>query len=221
MVDKIPANNKIFRAFFIDYRTISEVSKELYGKKRIGFVSDYFKRWNDLKYLDEKHITIDKKSSKGKEFTQAFTGYRLNLKPYLRHVKESSNINFNNREKDILNYIFSFKKVREMVCKHADLFEGITIFLERAFLYKTDLDWPHRISQFFRKAYFVKNKKCIKLDFDIYIDRLKEIEEFEKVSHGIFNQLKDKIKVISSFAEQDYFDLTTQTELRKYQYMPN
>ena len=210
MIDKTPANSKIAKTFFIDYRTISDVSQELYGKKRIGFVSNYFKTWNDLKYLDDKHITIDKKSSKGKEFTQAFTGYRLNLNPYFEYIKsklkmpkkqklkrvgwlweraneemkkepefkkdmedllnELGEKELNKTEKEIINYIFSFKEVREIVCRNDKLMEGITAFLERIFFYKTELDWPHNLSHFFRKGFFIKNKSYFKVTEEIYID---------------------------------------------------
>ncbi len=220
MTDKSPADRKIAKAFFIDFKTISDVSRELYGKKRVGFVSDHFKKWNNHGYFDEKHVTIDKTSNKGKTFTQSFTGFRLNLKPYFEYIKEKANVSFNKVEREILEFIFSYKIVREIICRHSDLFEGTTIFLERTFLYKTDLDWPHGVNQFFRKAYFVKNKKLIKIDLDMYTDKMKMIDDFEKTSNNIFNRIRDKIKVISSFTEQDYFDLTTETDLRKYQYMP-
>ncbi len=36
-----------------------------------------------------------------------------------------------------------------------------------------------------------------------------------------FRKLRTKIKIISNFSDQDYFNLTITNDLRKYQYMPS
>jgi len=135
-------------------------------------------------------------------------------------LEEYNETEFNDIEKKILTYIFSFKRVRKIIYKNENFFEGVTHFLERIFFYKTNNDWPHRISHFFREGFFIKDKSYVKVTQESYTDRLKEIKEFEKISFRYFIRLRNKIKLISNFSDQDYFDLTVHTSLRKYQYMP-
>jgi len=143
------------------------------------------------------------------------------LKLTKKEMEAYQEVAFTDIEKEILDYIFSFKEVREIIIKDEDLFRGIIHFLERIFFYETENDWPHRINHFFRKWFFTKNKRYLKVTKEIYFSRLKEIKEFERISHGSFNKLSTKIKLISNFNDEDYFNLTVNTELRKYQYMPS
>lgn len=142
-------------------------------------------------------------------------------KPTEKKIAEYKETEFDKVEKEILEYIFSFKEVKEIVNKNDDLIQGIIRFLERIFFYETDTDWPHRINHFFRKGFFIKNKSYVKLTKKRYLDKIEEIREFEKISFRHFRKLRNKIKLISDFSDQDYFDLTVDTSLRKYQYMPS
>ena len=47
------------------------------------------------------------------------------------------------------------------------------------------------------------------------------MSEFERVSLTIFKKLRNKIRIISNFSDEEFFDLTVKTPLRKYQYMPS
>lgn len=136
-------------------------------------------------------------------------------------IKEYKENEFNDIEKSILEYIFSFEEVRKIVNQNKNLIQGIISFLERIFFYETDNDWPHRINHFFRKGFFIKDKSHFEVTQEIYLERIKEIEEFEKISFKHFRRLRNKIKLISNFSDQDYFNLIVDTSLRKYQYMPS
>ncbi len=136
-------------------------------------------------------------------------------------IKEYKETEFNEIEKKILEYIFSFKEVRKIVDKNENLIQGIILFLERIFFYETDNDWPHRINHFFRKGFFIKDKSHFKVTKEMYFDKLKEIKKFEEISFKYFRRLKNKIKLISKFNDQDCWDLIVNTSLRKYQYMPS
>ncbi len=237
-VIRTPNEHRIAKELFRDYTTSTAISKKLYpwvfsskakiGKsKNLGVVSKVFSDIQKTGFLESKKIFINKKYKNGKTYTQTFLGYRLNLNIFYEYSKDKfkdrkSKFNqFNVVEKNILNYIFSFQEVREIVTKYENLFDGITSFLERIFFYKSDTDWPHKISDFFRKGFFVKNKKYIKLNSDILVDRFKEIEEFERISHNYFENLKLKIAFLINFTDKDYYNLTINDGLRKYQYMPS
>ncbi len=157
--------------------------------------------------------------------------------------KELKDTEFNDVEKEILNYIFSFRETREIACKSKDLFEGITNVLERIFFYQSWADSDESIKTYFMKGFFIKNKekyikrekrawrefkKRIKGDKearrrfekrDREKDCIDKIREFQITSTSYFNKLKQKIQIISNFGDVDYWNLIVKTELRKYQYM--
>ena len=130
-------------------------------------------------------------------------------------LKELQEKEFNKIEKEILEYIFSFKEMRKIGCKDTDLFRGITRVLERIFFYQTLFDEKDALYHYFRKGFFVKNKK--------YIGEINGNKErfikFNSISRGHFEKLKKKIELITDFSEEKYFRFMANSELRKYQYM--
>ena len=231
-------DHRIAKELFRDYTTSAAISRKLYpwafshkakiGKsKNLGVVSKVFSNLQKADFLESKTIFIEKKRKNGTDYTQSFPGYRLNLNIFYEYSKDkfrdrkSKFKGFNIVEKRILEYIFSFSEVRDIIARYDNLFDGITSFLERVFFYKSDTDWPDKISDFFRKGFFVKNKKYLKLTSDIVLDRFREIEEFEKISRFYFRNLRFKIEKLINFTDKDYFNLTINESLRKYQYMPS
>lgn len=221
-------NNKMINAFkilkpnFVDELEVSNEKKFPFEGKsyriNLNFYFEYVKnklsisKKKKLKKIDWMAERASPKVKKTKRFQKGAE------KEFSSELSEKE---FNETERKIINHIFDFREVREIVCKHENLIEGITAFLERIFLYGTQMDWPHNLSHFFRKRFFIRNQNYFKVTPEIYMDRLKEIEKFEKVSYGYFRKLGNKIKIISNFSDEEYFDLTTKTSLRKYQYMPS
>ncbi|MBS3075786.1 hypothetical protein J4429_04995 [Candidatus Pacearchaeota archaeon] len=140
--------------------------------------------------------------------------FKRKEEPTKEELKEYSEPKFTKIEKEILEHIFSFKKVREIVCNHNSILQGMVSFLERIFFHKSILDDVF-ISSYFGKSFFIKNK--------MYVKKWKSREEkffnFHKAINKNFHKLFIKIKIVSNFSAQEYFDLIVKTELRKYQYI--
>lgn len=128
---------------------------------------------------------------------------------------------FNEIEKEILNYIFSFKELRKIACKDSNLFSGITRVLERIFFYNSPFLDNYPLASYFRKGFFIKNKKYIRLTTENYLDKLSEIKNFERTSNEYFINLMKKIQIITDFSDENYFRFMAKSTLRKYQYMPS
>src|SRR3989344_1299197 len=140
VIMKTPVENAIAKEFFIDFTNTTLISRKLYPKsgfkKNHRSVSRYVSEWNKKGYLEKGRITIDKINKRGTEYTQAIPTLKLNLNFYFDYVKDNlKKDNLNSIERKILNYIFSFKEVREIVCKSNSLIEGINSFLRRIFLF--------------------------------------------------------------------------------------
>src|SRR3989344_6604014 len=119
---KTSVENKIAKEFFIDFSNTTLVSRKLYPysefKKNHRSVSRYASRWNKSGYLEKGRIILDKINEGGTKYTQVIPSFKLNLNFYFDSVNNIlGKNNFNSIEKKILNYIFSFKEVREIVYK--------------------------------------------------------------------------------------------------------
>jgi len=123
---------------------------------------------------------------------------------------------FNSIEKEIINYIFSFKEVRKVVCKYNNLYNGILNFLERLFLYHQGSS-DQSLGEVYVIGFFINNK-------DKYIEKVddkeKQIEKFWDVVIDCMQKLMNKLNDISDFNTLDYMDLRFKTSISKYCGLP-
>jgi len=218
---KTEVENNIAKKFFIDYSNTTNVSKELYPyalfKKNHRSVSRYFSIWNKAGYLENKRISKSKINKKGKKYSQLITTYRLKLDFYLDYAKERlGKENFNYVEKKILNYIFSFKDIREIICQYDNLIEGITAFLERIFLSRSNSEFDEILGLQFIKGFFVRNKRFMKKCEDLE----KQFEEFWKVSIKYADDLLYKINLLTKFDDKKYQKIMFESPISKYYNLP-
>jgi len=93
-----------FRQFFSDWRTVREVSKNLYPNstsKTIPLVSKYFNEFRRLGYLEEKMIEEPVKRGK-QEYHMKTRKFRGTLKPFLEYAKAEKKIGFESLEGKML-----------------------------------------------------------------------------------------------------------------------
>ena len=104
---KIVANGRgedCFRQFFSDWRTVREVSKNLYpnsASKTIPLVSKYFNEFRRRGYLEEKMIEEPVKRGK-QEYARKTRKFRGTLKPFLEYAKAEKKVVFESLEGKML-----------------------------------------------------------------------------------------------------------------------
>ena len=143
--------SKIFRLYFLKERSQEEIKKilrEEYMKEHRGkrinsdslnnLVSGYTSGWIKLRYINSRKVKL--KEPKSKSHPYEFR-YSSNINFYFEYAKSKlGGKEFHQLIKGILNYIFSFKEVREIASRHDNLIYGITSFLARIFLSKSILE---------------------------------------------------------------------------------
>jgi hypothetical protein len=97
------------------------------GSGNSNKIVEGFKSWKKCNFLEISESKEPRKGKGGGTYDYKGKLYRLNLNPFF----ESSNKKFTEGEKDLINFIFTFKESRETVCKYDNLIQGINIFLER------------------------------------------------------------------------------------------
>lgn len=208
--------NRIAKEFFITFNNTVPVSNKLYPngkfKKNARSVSRYFSKWNKSGYLRYKRIIRDKTNKKGTKYFQTINTYKLNLNFYFDYAQEIlKSEKFNSTEKKILNYIFSYNEVRQIVCKQDKLIQGINDFLSRTFL-SMDISDEDILGLDFIKGFLVKNKRYLKK----YKDVESQYREFWKISIDYGDKLRNKVSILSNFSEEDYRELKFKSQIRKY-----
>lgn len=234
MINLIRTKNemRIAKEFFLNYSSITDISKKLYPNafknktKSVGAVSTPFSKWQDAGYIEVKTGIRRCISKKGKKFPKKVDIFRLNLNPFFEYIdnllqyytenKEKLRIYYGLEkyklkplEKEIINYIFNSKFLRELACEEANLFKGIFKLLQKIFLSDVNLGNNFIISFFC--TYKKRLKKCKTPE--------EQFEEFYNIVPKSLNGLIEKFRVISLYSK-DTSDIFYNTNIEMYQHLP-
>jgi len=217
---KTPVENEIAKEFFLDFDNTTNVSNRLRPnavfKKNHRSVSRYFSKWNSLGYIKEGTKIIEKTNKKGTSYTQRITVYILNMNFYFDYAKEKlSKKGFTAVEKEIIEYIFSFKENREVVFNFDNIIEGITAFLERIFLFRGSFEFEEILGLQYIKGFIVKHKIRYIKSKDIG----NQFEEFWKYGIKYGADLRNKIRILSNFSDKKYEEILF-GGIKKYHLLP-
>jgi len=136
-----------FRQFFSDWRTVREVSKNLYpnsASKTIPLVSKYFNEFRRREYLEEK--MIEKPVRRGKqEYTRKTRKFRGNLKAFLEYAKAEKKVVFESLEGKMLAQLvdnpwflsdyLSINFREYIVNQELDIIKGLKTLLRDSIIY--------------------------------------------------------------------------------------
>jgi len=142
-----------FRRFFSDWRTIREVSKDLYPKstsKTIPLVSKYFNEFLRRGYL-EKKMMRELVRRRNQEYTRRTKKFRGSLKPFLEYAKAEKRVVFESLEGKMLAelvdnpwFLSEYLSVnfREHVTEHGlDVISGLKTLLRDSIIYYFFVDY--------------------------------------------------------------------------------
>jgi len=212
-----PEGKDIAKRFFLEYTNQTKVSKDKHPKSSgiHPYINKLFKFWKEKSFFENKIIGYQERKNKSKGKTTSKypkKRYRLNLKFFLNHLQDKG-VKFTKLEKEIVDYIFSFREMREMACKFDKLDEGILSILERIFLFKVVLE-EYTPSTEFIKGFLVNNQRYLKKGKNPE----DQYEIFWRKELKLNEEISNKIGAITSLLRGDF--MTFLEPVKKYSQMP-
>ena len=181
--------NDIAERFFLNFKTGSEISREKYPdstrKKNVGIVSSLLSKFKKNGWIETRNELISKVNKKGTKYKQKIPHYRLNLNFFFDYSKEKG-VKFNEEEKKFLEFVFSYKNIREGVVNYeGNLIEGLKYVLRQL----TTKIFTGALHSFglFQDAYIKEDPENIQRKI---LNSLKNIEKKIYVVIGESNKLK-------------------------------